>query len=79
MSLSFREMTNSECILNRELSISMPVRDARDAQILAGLEAAKAAYRGQVKILPPCQLSDSESEEAKLRRSGRGKSKRLEG
>lgn len=52
MSLNFRELTNQECLANREMLATESARSALERSVLANLDAALAAYKGPIKQCP---------------------------
>ena len=56
--MGIRELTNRECEENRRLSHEFRRYDEKEQALLDGLEAAKAAYRGTVTVVPMGALGD---------------------
>lgn len=62
MSLNFRELTNQECLANREMLATESARSALERNVLANLGQALAAYKGPVKQLPSGAMSEHNPE-----------------
>lgn len=56
--MTIREHTNRECEANRAMSHEIRRYSDKEQELLDGLEAAKAAYRGKVTVAPMGELGD---------------------
>lgn len=62
MTLSFRELTNQECLLNREMSHDESKRTALEQSVLAGLGDALQRFKGPIKQCPAGAMSEHNPE-----------------